>query len=151
MRPNKPSMPPLSQEFKHHLHELMVETSDKLREELSAHKQKLTWEAQKRDNSAGIPVAYSDAAIYAFCTRVEATIKSYLEALEKCGFVVDATVEREMLHEIGQLMSGPTYLVMPPAVTGANVAAVQAEHARRWRASAMSSSGKPPIGFASLK
>ena len=124
-------MPPLTQEFKHHLHELMVETSDRLREELNAHKQKLVWEAQKRNNSAGIPVAYSDAAIYAFRTRVEATIKSYLDALDKCGIIVDAVVEREMLQEISQLASGPTSLTMPPGVTGPNVSAVQAEHARR--------------------
>jgi hypothetical protein len=84
-----------------------------------------------RNNSAGIPVAYSDAAVYAFRTRVEATVKSYLEALEKCGIVVDAVVEREMLQEIGQLASGPQSLALPPGVTGPNVAAVQAEHARR--------------------
>ena len=124
-------MPPLTDEFKRHLHELMVESSDRLRDELNAHKQKLVWEAQKRNNSAGIPIAYSDAGVYAFRTRIEATIKSYLDALEKCGVVVDATVEREMLQEIAQLTSGPKSLVMPPGVRGPNVTAVQAEHARK--------------------
>ena len=49
---------PLDQEFRHHLHELMVETSDRLREELNSDKQKLVWEAQKRNNSAGINSTY---------------------------------------------------------------------------------------------
>lgn len=124
-------MPPLSQEFRHHLHELMVETSDGLRDDLNGYKQNLVWEAQKRGNSAGVPKAYSDAAVYAFRTRVEATVKSYLNALETCGIVVDAVVEREMLQEIGQLTSGPKSLTMPPGVTGPTVGAVQAEHARK--------------------
>jgi len=71
-------MPPLTQEFRHYLHELMVETSDRLRDELNEYKHRLVWEAQRRNNSAGIPIAYSDAAVYAFRTRVEATLKSYL-------------------------------------------------------------------------
>ena len=122
---------PLDQEFRHHLHELMVEVSDRLSGELSGHKQKLVWEAQKRNNSAGIPMAYSDAAEYAFRTRVEATIKSYLEALEKCGIIVDAVVERDMLQEIAPLTSGPKSLSLPPGVTGPTIGAVQAEHARK--------------------
>jgi TIR domain len=124
-------MPPLSQEFKHHLHELMVETSDRLREELNGYKQRLVWEAQKRNNSAGIPIAYSDAAVYAFRTRVQATIDRYLQALETCGIVVDAEVEREMLKEIASLTSGPKSLSLPPGVTGPTVGAVQAEHGRK--------------------
>ncbi len=37
---------PLSAEFRHHLHELMVETSDKLRDDLNDYQRKLVWEAQ---------------------------------------------------------------------------------------------------------
>src|ERR1022692_2458091 len=124
-------MPSLSQEFRHHLHELMMETSDRLRDELNGYKNNLVWQAQKRNNSAGIPTAYSDSAVYAFRTRVEATIKSYLDALEKCGIVVDAIVESEMLREISPLTSGPKSLSLPPGVTGPTVGAVQAEHARK--------------------
>ena len=36
----------------------MVETSDRLRDELNSDKQKLVWEAQKRNNSAGINSTY---------------------------------------------------------------------------------------------
>ncbi len=124
-------MPPLTREFKHHLHELMVETSHKLSDELNGYKQTLVREAQKRNNAAGIPIAYSDAAVYAFRARVEATLQSYLNALEKWGIVVDGTVEREMLQEISQLTSGPKSLTLPPGVKGPTVAAVQAEHARK--------------------
>lgn len=124
-------MPSLSQEFRHHLHELMMETSDRLRDELNGYKNNLVWQAQQRNNSAGIPIAYSDSAVYAFRTRVEATIKSYLDALEKCGIVVDAIVESEMLREISPLTSGPKSLSLPPGVTGPTVGAVQAEHARK--------------------
>lgn len=123
-------MPPLSQEFLHHLHELMVETSDRLRDELNGYKHRLVWEAQKRGNSAGIPVAYSDAAIHTYRTRVEATIQSYLAALETCGITVDAAGEREMLQQITSLTAAPKHLSLPPRVTGPNVAAVQAEHGR---------------------
>src|SRR5271157_332705 len=124
-------MPPLTQEFKHHLHELMVETSDRLRDELNGYKHNLVWEAQKRGNSAGIPIAYSDAAVYAFRTRVKATIESYLDALQECGIVVDATVENEMLRAVAPLTSGPKSLSLPPGVTGPTISAVQAEHSRK--------------------
>ena len=124
-------MPPLTQEFKHHLHELMVETSHRLRDQLNGYRHNLVWEAQKRGNSAGIPIAYSDAAVYAFRTRVKATIESYLDALQKCGIVVDGTVENEMLREIAPLTSGPQSLSLPPGVTGPTIGAVQAEHARK--------------------
>jgi rod shape-determining protein MreB and related proteins len=124
-------MPPLSQEFLHHLHELMVETSDRLREELHGYKHRLVWEAQQRGNSAGIPAAYSDAALYAYRTRVEATIQSYLEALQTCSITVDAAVERDMLRQISSLTAAPTYLTLPPGVKGPTVPAVQAEHARK--------------------
>src|SRR5664280_459990 len=122
---------PLDQEFRHHLHELMVETSDRLREELNGHKQRLVWEAQKRNNSAGMPIAYSDAAEYAFRTRVQATIKSYLDALENCGIFVDAIIEREMLQEIGRLTGSQPPLTLPPGVRGPTIGAVKDEHARR--------------------
>src|ERR1022692_1477463 len=94
---------PLDQEFRHHLHELMLEMHDKLRGELNQHKRLLVADARRTNNAAAIPIAYSKASIYAFRMRVTATIGSYLEALEKCGIEVDAVVEREMLQEIHKL------------------------------------------------
>ncbi len=46
---------PLDAEFKHHLHELMVETSDALRDELNEHQRQLVWAARQTHNSAGDP------------------------------------------------------------------------------------------------
>jgi hypothetical protein len=54
---------PLSAEFRHHLHELMVEVSDKLRDDLNDHKRKLISEAQQTHNAAAIPGAYSKASL----------------------------------------------------------------------------------------
>src|ERR1022692_5164419 len=89
---------PLDQEFRHHLHELMLEMHDKLRGELNQHKQLLVADARRTNNAAAIPIAYSKASIYAFRMRVTATIGSYLEALEKCGIEVDVGGGRAMVE-----------------------------------------------------
>lgn len=121
---------PLDAEFKHHLHELMVETSDTLRDELNEHKRQLVWEAHQTHNSAAIPNAYSKAAIHAFRMRVETTVDKYLEALETCGIPVDDAVEREMLQIIRPLTAGIPSLTMPPGVRGPNITAVRGAHTR---------------------
>jgi hypothetical protein len=119
---------PLDAEFRHHLHELMVETSDKLREELNDHKRKLVWEAQQTHNSAAIPNAYSKASIHAYRTRVSATIASYLGALDTFGIEVDNSVEQEMLGLIHQLTGAHPPLSMPPGVKPPNLSSIQTAH-----------------------
>jgi hypothetical protein len=119
---------PLDPEFRHHLHELMVETSDKLRDELNQHKRKLIWEAQQTHNAAAVPNAYSKASTYAFRTRVSATIASYIDALETLGIVVDDSVELEMLAAISQLTSATPSLSLPPALKPPNISAIQRAH-----------------------
>jgi len=119
---------PLDPEFRHHLHELMVETSDKLRDELNQHKRKLIWEAQQTHNAAAVPNAYSKASTYAFRTRVSATIASYIDALETLGIVVDNSVELEMLAAISQLTSATPSLSLPPALKPPNISAIQRAH-----------------------
>lgn len=119
---------PLDPEFGHHLHELMVETSDKLRDELNQHKRKLIWEAQQTHNAAAVPNAYSKASTYAFRTRVSATIASYIDALETLGIVVDNSVELEMLAAISQLTSATPSLSLPPALKPPNISAIQRAH-----------------------
>lgn len=121
---------PLDAEFRRHLHELMIETSDALRDELNDHKRQLVSAAYQTNNSAAIPSAYSEASIYGFRTRVEATINKYIEALEACGIVVDDSVEHEMLQIIGPLTTGVPSLSMPPGVIAPNIAAVTQEHTR---------------------
>lgn len=122
---------PLDAEFRHHLHELMVETSDKLRDELDKHKRKLVWGAQLTNNSAAIPAAYSEASIHAYRTRVSATIASYLGALENFGIDVDNSVEQEMLAIIGQLTNAVPSLSLPPAVKPPNLSSLQTAHKQK--------------------
>jgi TIR domain len=119
---------PLEAEFLHHLHQLMLETSDKLRDELNDHKRELVWAAQQTGNSAAIPNAYSKASIHAYRTRVKATIDSYLGALERFGIDVDDSVELEMLGLIGQLTGAHPSLSMPPGVKPPNLSAVLRAH-----------------------
>jgi hypothetical protein len=119
---------PLDAEFRHHLHELMVETSDKLRDELNEHKRTLLWDARQTHNSAAIPNAYSKASIHAYGTRVSATIASYLSALETFGIDVDDSVEQEMLGHVGQLTGAHPSLSMPPGVKSPNLSSVQRAH-----------------------
>jgi hypothetical protein len=106
----------------------MVETSDKLRDELNQHKRTLIWEAQQTHNAAAVPHAYSKASLYAFRTRVSATIASYLGALEALGITVDDSVEREMLAAIGQLTSVSPSLSLPPALKPPNISAIRRSH-----------------------
>jgi TIR domain len=119
---------PLDAEFRHHLHELMVETSDKLREELNEHKRKLVWDARQTHNSAAIPTAYSKASIHAYRTRVSATIASYLGALETFSIDVDNSIEQEMLGLIGQLTGAHPSLTMPPGVKPPNLSSIRTAH-----------------------
>lgn len=119
---------PLDPEFRHHLHELMVETSDKLRDEINQHKRKLIWEAQQTHNAAAVPNAYSKASIYAFRTRVSATIASYMGALEALGIDVDNSVELEMLAAISQLTSAAPSLSLPPGLKPPNISSIQRAH-----------------------
>jgi len=106
----------------------MVETSDKLRDELNQHKRTLIWEAQQTHNAAAVPHAYSKASLYAFRTRVSATIASYLGALEALGIIVDDSVEREMLAAIGQLTSVSPSFVATPALKPAKHLAIRRSH-----------------------
>ena len=101
---------------------------DTLRGELARHKRELIWKAQQTHNTAAVPIAYSAAAIHAFRTRVRAITASYLEALEACGILVDASVESEMLGIIRPLTSVSPALVFPPGIQGPNVSAVMAEY-----------------------
>jgi hypothetical protein len=119
---------PLDPEFRHHLHELMVETSDKLRDEINQHKRKLIWEDQQTHNAAAVPNAYSKASIYAFRTRVTATIASYMGALEALGIDVDNSVELEMLAAISQLTSAVPSLSLPPGLKPPNISSIQRAH-----------------------
>lgn len=123
-------MPPLSQEFLHHLDQLMRETAESLHKELADHTNELVAAARKRNNSAGIPVAYSKASIDNFRTRVRATVDKYLHALESCGITVDGVVEREMLQKIHRLTQTHGSLTLPPMVRGPNVTAVKQSHAQ---------------------
>jgi hypothetical protein len=119
---------PLDNEFRHHLHELMIETRDKLRDQLNEHERQLIWTARQTHNAAAIPGAHSKASIDAFRTRVSATIASYLAALETFGITVDNSVENEMLGIIRQLTSAVPSLSLPPAVKPANIASIQRAH-----------------------
>ena len=106
----------------------MVETSDKLRDEINQHKRKLIWEAQQTHNAAAVPNAYSKASIYAFRTRVSATIASYMGALEALGIDVDNSVELEMLAAISQLTSAAPSLSLPPGLKPPNISSIQRAH-----------------------
>ena len=124
-------MPPLSDEFKRHLHSLMMEAADKVRDENARHKNDLVHNAIQTHNSAALPLAYSNAAIDAFRSRITTTIDSFLNALETCGIIVDGVVEREVLTDIRHLTAARPPLTFPPAVRSQNVSAVKQEHARR--------------------
>jgi hypothetical protein len=120
---------PLSNEFRRHLHELMVETTLGLKDELNQHQREVVGKARQTNNAAALPVAYSEAAIHAFRTRVEAVISRYMEALENCGIEVDENVEKGVLQLIGALTSAKHPLSLPPGVKHrANMAGIQRAH-----------------------
>ena len=110
---------PLSDEFRRHLRELMVETSLGLKDELNQHQRENVWKAQQTNNAAAVPIAYSEAAIHAFRTRVEAITTRYMEALENCHIEVDDNDEKEILQRIGALTSAntPYRCLLPPSIT----------------------------------
>jgi hypothetical protein len=117
-------------EFQHHLHEVMVAASSQVRDEVEQRKRELIFKAQQTHNGAAMPVAYSDAAIYAFKTRTQQVVNGYFQALDDCGILIDANVEREMLKMIGSLTSAIHPLTFPPGLRGQQLAAVQRAHAQ---------------------
>lgn len=119
---------PLTEEFRRHLHELMVETSLGLRDELNNYQRETIAKARATHNSAAIPVAYSNAAIHSFRVRTEAILNRYLEALQSCDIPVDDAVEKEMLRSIQPLTSARAPLSLPPGVKGPQIAAIQRSH-----------------------
>jgi hypothetical protein len=96
-------MRPPSDQFKRHLHSLMLEAADKVRDEDARHKNELVHKAIKTNNPAAVPLAYSNAALDASRNRIATTIDMYLNAIETCGIIVDGVVDREMLTEIHHL------------------------------------------------
>jgi hypothetical protein len=120
----------LDPEFLHHLHELMVEVAEELAEPEQEYKAQLLWTARQTRNAAATPIAYKDAALHAFKTRVEKTIEKYIEALSIWGIVIDGAVEKEFTEQIVMLTAGPKHLSFPPALTGTQIQAVQSEFAR---------------------
>ena len=121
---------PFDKEFEHHLHEVMVSASLEVRDEVERHKRELVWKAQQTHNGAAMPIAYSEAAIYAFKTRTQRIIDRYFQAFDDCGIMIDANVEREMLKQIEMLTGAQQPLTFPPGLRGPQLTAVQQEHAR---------------------
>jgi hypothetical protein len=121
---------PFEKEFQHHLHEVMVAASLQVRDEVEQRKRELIFKAQQTHNGAAMPIAYSDAAIYAFKTRTQRVIDSYFQALDNCGIPIDADVERELLKMIGSLTSAVHPLTFPPGLRGQQLTSVQRAHAQ---------------------
>jgi hypothetical protein len=121
---------PFDKEFQHHLHEVMVAVSLQVRDEVEQRKREMIFKAQQTHNGAAMPVAYSDAAVYAFKTRTQRVIDGYFQALDECGILIDADVERELLKMIGSLTSAIRPLTFPPGLRGQQLSAVQRAHAQ---------------------
>jgi hypothetical protein len=60
---------PLPKDFLHHLHEVMVEVSDSLREDEAAYKARLLGEARRKNNSAAVLLAYREASLHSYQTK----------------------------------------------------------------------------------
>lgn len=121
----------LPKDFLHHLHELMVEVSESLREDAKAHKNQLTFDAQRKNNPSAVLAAHMGAELDAFQTRAEKTAERYIDALNVWGLELNDSVEREMLAQIDLLLSPPKRLNLPPGLKHApNTQATQSEYAR---------------------
>ena len=107
---------PLLKDFLHHLHELMVEVSDSVRNDEVAYKSQVLFQAQKKNNSGAILSACAEAALHAFRNRPEKTIERYIEELGIWRLEVDDSVEREMLSQINLLLGAPKQVNLPPGL-----------------------------------
>ena len=114
------------EEFEHHLREVMVAASLEVHDEIEQRKRELIWKAQQTHNAAAIPLAYSEAGVYAFRTRTQRVIDRYFQAFDECGIAIDANVEQEMLRQIGMVTGAQHPLTFPPGLRGSpQLAAVQ--------------------------
>lgn len=124
---------PLEHDFLKHLHSLTAEVNDELAKPEAEYKSQLLWKAQQTHNGAAMPIAYKDAALHALQTRVGRTIEKYIEALSISGIAIDATVEKEMIHQFTMLTAGPVVLQFRPALRSPNLQGVQSAYARERR------------------
>ncbi len=121
---------PLDEEFKRHLHSLMVEVHGTTLDECVRHKNELLGNARATHNSAATPIAYRDAALFSMECRLRKTIEKYIEAVLAWGYSIDDKFEQEMIQEFWSLTAGPSQIQLPPAIRGPQIAAVQAEYGR---------------------
>jgi hypothetical protein len=124
---------PLTPDFLHHLHELMVEVSSDLADSEAKYKAELLWKAQQTHNAAATPIAYMDAAIHAFETRVGKTIEKYVEAVSIWGVDITPAFEKDMANQFIMLTAGPHLLHFPPGIQPHKVQPVQGAYARKRR------------------
>jgi len=121
----------LPKDFLHHLHEIAIEVSDNLRDEATARKEKLVFEAIRTQNKAAVSLAYKEAALQAFRERAEKTIERYIEAIEIWGIELDDSSEREMIAQVDKILAIPKHIQMPPGANHApNHIAVQEAYSR---------------------
>ncbi len=121
---------PLSAEPKKHLQENWLNIQ--LRSNDTAEKQlELLSYARAKNNSAAIPPAYSEAALY----RLETTVRNQLDwtvnEVNAMGILVDDEVEKIVVQHFNVMTSMSMPLQLPPGITATmNVSVHQEAHAR---------------------
>ncbi len=111
----------LNEEFKRHLHELMLEVVDKTRAEEGLLNNKLLGRTA-HPNSSAMALAIRDAKLRSFEDRVGQTIAKYIEAVSIWDLAIDAALEKDMSIEFQRLTAGPNSLTFPPALNGSSYA-----------------------------
>ena len=119
----------LDAEFKHHLHELMVEVADNTRGEETSYKNRHLARAV-HPNSSAMPIVIKDAKLHALEIRIGQTIAKYIEAASIWGLTINDALEKDLIQEFWHLVAGPNQLQFPPMVKGPHVQAVQGSYAR---------------------
>lgn len=120
----------LDPEFKKHLRELAVEVYDRTIDETEKHKQELLFKARSTHNSAALPIAYKEAALYSMELRLSRTIERFICAVDVWGLPIDSALENDMAQEFWSLTAGPDRIQLPPMINMANVQGLQASYSR---------------------
>jgi hypothetical protein len=122
---------PLDSDQEKHLEENWQNIQMRANDEAVRNENELLFRARAKNNSAAIPIAYSEAALFRLETTVRNQLTWTVSELEAMGVMVDRQTERFITHHFNLMTSMSMPLHFPPGITATmDVSAHQGAHTR---------------------
>ena len=107
---------PLSAEQKKHLEDNWLNIQMRANDTAAEHQNELLYRARAKNNSAAIPIAYSEAALFRLETTVRNQVDWTVHELEAMGVMVDRDTEQIGIQHFNVMPSMTMPLNFPPGL-----------------------------------